>query len=363
MTTKRKYSKSISTTGVKFTRDVVNSHNCIFQEVDLENDIGNDAYIEFTENEEATGCSIFVQIKSGSSYTKPDGNYFFSADKDHFEYWSSHCLPVAIIIYNPINNQAVWCDITEYLTQHPMVIEDGPYTVNISAAQQFSNGTFKDFASHFMTYLDAYKYSSKLGSALQKFADRENLRNCFDGLTYLHTFQRQSITSWYYVISCYHNFRKHPLLLHLTAVISYLPGHEDIFWHKHNIINENTRKAALDLLKERFGREEIIAMLEIVKDGGGFARGAIGQCVYAIVCQIKNHEIILESILSDLDIGDETRYWGFLLLIYFTQFTGIEKCIELANKYKHSFSDEEISQMAKGMTEELEKNKRFYLIC
>jgi hypothetical protein len=104
-------------------------------------------------------------------------------------------------------------------------------------------------------------------------------------------------------------------------MIAYLPGHEDIFWHKHNYIEPQTRETALAFLTERFGREEIVTMLEIVTDGGGFTRGAIGQCVYAIIVHVRNRETILESILSDLDVDNEARYWALLLLIDFTQST------------------------------------------
>lgn len=347
--------------GVKFTRDVVDNHNSIFQEVSLENDIGNDAYIEFVKDEEATGCCIFVQIKSGDSYVKPNGNYIFKADKDHFEYWVSHSLPIGCIVYSPKNNQAVWYDVTEYLSQNPTVIESGPYTINIPASQKFCDETFNEFVDHFLKYLEPYKH--KLGVALQKFSDRNNHRICLDGMKYLFTFQRQNFVSWYYIITCYRNFRKHPILFQLTNMIAYLPGHEDIFWHKQNIIQEQTRKAALEFLNERFGRDEVLTMLEIVTDGGGFTRGAIGQSVYAIVRHVKNREAVLESILSDLDVDEHSRYWSLLLLIYFTQLTEkrVGKCIELISKYQHLFSDDETRLMVQGIREEIETRGNFHL--
>jgi hypothetical protein len=361
MTTKRKLSKSISTTGVKFARDVVNCHNCIFQEVALENDIGNDAYIEFIQDEQPTGCCIFVQIKSGDSYVKKNGNYLFKTDKDHFEYWASHPLPIAVIVYGPTDNHAVWYDITEYLTQHPKVIETGPYIVDIPSSQEFSNKTFKDFDSHFHSYLEPYKH--KFGVALQKFADRENIRNCQDGMKYLVTFQRQNIAGWYYIISCYRNYRRHPMLFYLTNIIAYLPGHEDVFWYKGNIIEEQTRKAALDFLIEIFGREEVAIMLEIVTGGGGFTRGAIGQSIFAIVQHVKNRDMVLEAILADSHNDNDVRYWALMLLVYFTQFaeSGIEKCIKLVIKYQNQITDDDTIIMVSGIREELELNKRFQL--
>ncbi len=73
MTTKRQQSRATARAGVNYVRDVVEGHNCIFQEIDVENDIGNDAYIELIEREEATGICVAVQIKSGPSYVSRDG--------------------------------------------------------------------------------------------------------------------------------------------------------------------------------------------------------------------------------------------------------------------------------------------------
>ncbi len=236
MTTKRKRSQATAIAGVKFVKDIVEGHNCIFQKIDQENDIGNDAYLEFIQDEQGTGFCIGIQIKSGNSYVTSKENFVLRADKNHFEYWHSHVLPIAAIIYSPTKNIAVWYDVTEYLSQHLNIIETGPYNIEIPSSQEFSSKTFDGFTSHFLRYLEPYKH--KLGVALEKFADISNLRNCLDGINYLFSFQRQNIASWYYVISCFQNFRQHPLLFQLISKLAYLPGHEDIFWHKENIIHD-----------------------------------------------------------------------------------------------------------------------------
>lgn len=361
MTTKRKRTQSISIAGVQFTREVVNSHNSIFQEVALENDIGNDAYVEFIQDEEATGCCVFVQIKSGNSYVKSDGNYILKSDKNHFEYWSSHALPIACIIYSPKNNQAAWYDVTEYLSHHPNVIENGPYTITVPSSQTFSTETFAKFKEHFLQYLEPYK--KRLGIALQKFSERNNHQNCMDGLKHLFTFQRHNFASWYYILSCYRNFRGHPILSYLTSMIGHLPAHGDILWHGGNYIKETTRNKALHFLSESFSKEEVLTMLEIVTDGGGFARGAIGQSIYAILLHVKNREDVLESIFTDVNVNDESRYWSLLLLVYFQQLSenGVDRCIALIDTYQHLFSDIELKSMAKGLKEELKAGRFFEL--
>ena len=296
MTTKRKQSKSTSQAGVRFVEGVVNEHNSIFQEIALENDIGNDAYIEFIKNEQATGCCIAAQIKSGDSYVTSDGNFFLRADKDHFEYWHSHVLPIAAIVYNPTKKVAAWCDVTEYLIQHVDRIETGPYNIEITSSQEFSSANFHIFTAHFLKYTKPYKY--KFSMALERFADISNAQNCLDGMKYLFSFQRNNTASWYYVINCFQNFRRHRLLFYLISMIAYLPGHGDIFWHKDNIINDHTCEVALRFLKERFGRIEILCMLEVLTDGGGFGRGALGPPIEAIVSQVRDRRSLLNPSLS-----------------------------------------------------------------
>lgn len=363
MTTKRKLSQSTSKTGVTFVKSIVNDHNSIFQEIALENDIGNDAYIEFIKNEQATGYCIASQIKSGDSYVTSNGNFVLKSDKDHFEYWNSHVLPIAAIIYSPTKKMAVWCYVTEYLLQHPGRIMAGPYNIEISASQVFSSETFPAFQEHFSIYGELFKY--KIGVALEKFADIDHPQYCLDGMKYLFSFQRDNNVTWYYVINCFQNFRKHRLLIYLISMIAHLPGHGDIFWHKDNVINEQTCEVGIRFLKKRFGRIEILCMLEVLTDGGGFGRGAVGPPVEAIVSQVKDREAILESIAFDASLAEDVRYWSLFLLVFYTQRrdSGIEECLKLIDKYQRQFrgADGETSDMVFGIREELVRYGKFHL--
>lgn len=365
MPTKHKQTLATSQMGVDFVRSVVKAANCLFQEVSLENDVGNDGYIEFVENEIAISFAIWVQIKTGNSYVKSDGNFVLKADKDHFEYWHAHIMPVAAIIYNPDTDVAVWLDITEYLNQNPNCIQTGPYNIAIPAGEIFSTKTFRQFTLHFLKYRS--KYGSNLGIALEKFTDRNNERSCWEGISYLFTFYRNQATSWYYLISCFQNFRQRKILFYLINLLAYLPGHPDIFWHRENQILPAIQKEALAFLKERFGRVEVLSMLEMVTDGGGFARGAIGQDVLAIILRLGHIEIILESLAFDQEVMEDARYWALLLLIYLTQEDdpGLGKCYGYIARFQGLFHNEEsdINEMVKGIRGELEDFGRFHLFC
>lgn len=99
MTTKRKTTKAICQEGINYLKTIVAKNSCIFQEIDLNNDVGNDAYIEFIVIEESTSFCIATQVMSGKSNRRKN-HYSLGADKDHFDYWYNHNLPICGIVYD-----------------------------------------------------------------------------------------------------------------------------------------------------------------------------------------------------------------------------------------------------------------------
>ena len=86
--------------GVFHVGKVTHSCNCIFNQIHQENDIGNDAFIEFIVSE-ALLAPIFAQIKSGTSYVH-DGRFIFppmgnSCDQATIKRMITKALPKRII--------------------------------------------------------------------------------------------------------------------------------------------------------------------------------------------------------------------------------------------------------------------------
>ena len=334
---KRKISKAIERQGVNYVRGVVESRNSTFNEIAFGNDIGNDAYIEFIFGEEATGCCIGVQIKSGKSYISNDQKiYYLRADKDHFEYWKSHILPIAGIVFNPLEEKAVWCDITEYLENNSEVIEKGPYQIPISADNELSKNTFHDFVKHFLKYQEKYKKGDNFGRSLEYFADVKDIQKCFEGIKSLFFYHRNRKATWYYFITSFSNIKNEFLRTRLAICLAHIPGHPDILWHKNNIINQDTVKYALSLIKEIFGRSEVELLLELV-DEQSFGRGAIGEDIHAIIDALPNRKSILKSIAFDEHINEKIRFNSLILLVYYTQINYPHRCIQFISSYLRKF--------------------------
>ena len=331
-------------------RALVERHNSTFQEIDLHNDLGNDAYVEFVVEENATGCCVALQIKSGTSYRSGPNRYAFQADRDHFEYWSSHTLPVLAVIFDPDTQGAVWVDITEYLRQHPSVLANGPYS--LSADQDFSDSSFGEFRRHCLQYRDQYSRKSNFGTALESFSMREDVERCFDGLRALVTYHRQQAATWYYLISCLANYREHPVLRPLIAHLCHIPGHGDIFWSKGNLIDEQVRRSALRFMRERLDRRDALTMLSAIDDAG-IDRGTMGQCVHALVDTMSETTEIMESIAVDQSYDERIRHSAILFAASAAQLRSVEYALSVLERIASAVQDDELAEVVAWLAQEL----------
>lgn len=339
MTTKRKCSQATSRDGINFVRGLVERQNSTFQEIDLHNDLGNDAYVEFVVEENATGCCVALQIKSGVSYRTGTDRYAFQADRNHFEYWASHTLPVLAVIFDPEREKAVWADITDHLRSSPSSVTEGPFT--IYADREFSPSTFSEFRDHCLRYREQYSREPNFGRALESFSVRQDVERCFDGLGALFAYHRHQLATWYYLISCISNYREHPILRPLVNRLSHIPGHGDIFWSKRNTIDEEVRRGALLMMKERFDRRDALTLLSVIDDAG-VDRGTIGQCVHALVDTMADPISVMESIVIDRGQDDRVRHSAMLFAVSAAQSQATSAALTVIDRIRPSISDGEL---------------------
>ncbi|HAN93289.1 MAG TPA: hypothetical protein DCQ33_14595 [Nitrospira sp.] len=338
VTTQKKVTSATARNGVNFIRDIVERANCTFQEIDQHNDLGNDAYIEFVCAEEATGCCIAIQVKSGESYVKADGSLILKADRAHFEYWKSHSLPICGIVHDPTRSLAAWCDITGYLKSNPHIIDDGPYQIPVADAQLFNDTTFETFREHFLKYKIEYSNNAHYGSSLERFTPFFDIETRIDALSALFSFHRDRPSTWCYVASLLRSIEDPRLLRVLVRALEFIPGHGDIFWSARNNINEATRLSARMFMEVIFGREEAVKLLSVV-DEYGFERGKIGQSVHAIISIIRNIVPMLNDIAFDENISVDIRYTALWLFIYYTQELSVQTCLDTIREFRRKVSD------------------------
>lgn len=353
MTTKRPSSSGTALTGVHHVAKVTESCNCIFHQIHQENDIGNDAFIEFILSEEPIGCMITAQIKSGSSYIH-EGRFILPADERHFNYWRDQPLPVCGFVYDPSSDTARWVDITAHVNDKP-----SQFRIELPAENIYDLEHFGAFRDHFLSCRKQFSEFANFGRSLTHFSHLEDSPRCEAGIRALFSFHRSRLEAWYYLISTINNFRGHPLLPLLVATLSYVPGHMDILWvPDENVIPEPISSEAESMLKRMLSRESFLTLLSVVMEGG-FERGTIGQCVASIVVLAPNRRAFLASIALDSEVPEPTRYWALLLLILYEQRRDREYCTRIAEKVAPSFTGEDHQECARGLLETLRTHGQF----
>lgn len=351
MSTKRRRSAGTASQGIHYVGAIATGGNCVFQKVDEENDQGNDAYIEFISDEVATSLFCWVQVKSGPSYRRPDG-YAFTADKEHFEYWSRFPVPVVGIVYDPDAKSAVWVNVSDYLRSHPDVLENGPYTINIPGVNEFNAATFESFKQQIAAASSSSDWS--FGQSLEFFADTDHQQRCVVGMSSLFANHRNRKATWFYLIHCFAAM-KGPAVARLAFLLSHLPGHPHIFWHGGNIIAQEMEKYGKELLATTFGREEVLKLIGLV-DAHGFMAGPIGYTVSTIIFLVREAQSILESIAFDDALDEEQRGIAVFLLIHYAQFHSVEFCCDTIDRYVAKFSMSGDCELLQAMKETLRRD-------
>jgi Domain of unknown function (DUF4365) len=92
-------------------------------------DWGIDAHVEVIEESKLTGRLLALQIKSGASYFKKKGkNFVYYGDPRHLKYWTTHSLPVVIVLHNPETGLTVWQKVERHLVS---VHDSGKWSIEI----------------------------------------------------------------------------------------------------------------------------------------------------------------------------------------------------------------------------------------
>ena len=104
--------------GVNTARLFFEHHECRFLEVDQQQDIGKDAYVDLVDGERISPLCVALQVKAGLSYRTAKGEYVIPLDA-HADLWRRSTVPVFGIVHDPEDNKLRWVDLTGYLRAHP----------------------------------------------------------------------------------------------------------------------------------------------------------------------------------------------------------------------------------------------------
>lgn len=333
----RNPNRVIELEGENYVRGIVQSFNCIFQVIEGRNDQGNDAYIEFVVDNQATNFGIFVQIKSGISY-KDNTGYKIPTDIHHLQYWSKALYPMLGIVYDPELQQAFWVDIKEYITKNMQVLGQKSHAIRVSTLQPFSKASFEVIQSRFIEKIQEFKTIQNFGQSLDYFADTENSNTCYEGFKSLYANHRDKRSTWFYILSAFANIKEEGIRRNILGVLSNYLDNPYIFWHADNLHllpSPDMQKQIKSIVNETFGRDAIMLSLQYLKDG--ISAGSFSYLVYRIIDQVDKAHLFLKEIAFEAEINSDDRNHIFWLYLHTAKHHSVEETLHTADEYLKLF--------------------------
>lgn len=343
-----KYNKKIGSgkLGINLIKSFVDENECYFHEILQENDVGIDAFIEFTKDGENDGRCIAVQIKNGNSYFNATKSNCNIPINNHQEYWENHSLDVYGIVCDYDNKIAYWISISDYLKKHKKSINDHKIN-NISfPIMQINKLNRETFSSIFkrlvygdlpqLNFEETYKLSHSSYLCEKKIA--------LDLFMYKYV---DKFETWNRFFEMFNYEKEISLLSIMVGFMSYVSGNPDLFGDLSYSIE--TKEYAKEYIKN-FNKQSIIKMLKIVSECD-FSRGSIGQCVERVINIIPNNKNILLDIIKNCKI-QECRNNAFIILCYYD--------LNLAFK-ERNYIENELGKFAKNIFRNIEQFGEFEL--
>lgn len=132
----------ISRIGIHGVATIIHKLGWLFREQPI-SDYGIDAHIEQIINGKPTGRLLAAQIKCGHSWFEEiDKNgYVYRGDLKHLDYWSSHSLPVIIVLFDQDKNQAFWVPVENSRIK----TQSSGWKITVSFNNTIDNNTITDF--------------------------------------------------------------------------------------------------------------------------------------------------------------------------------------------------------------------------
>jgi len=305
--------------GVNLIKSFADENDCYFHEIVQENDVGIDAFIEFTKDSENTGRCIAVQIKNGNSFFNKDKSICKIPIDNHYKYWENHSLDVYGIVCDYDRKLAFWVSITDYLKDYKEDIETGKLKNITFPTMKINELNSKTFATIFkmLIYgmLPVLSFEQIIELSQTKFIEEKNL-----SIVLLMRKYADNIKSWDKCFDMLEKEHDENLLISIIEYLSYVPYHPDLWGDLEYC--DATKEYAKNLIKT-IDKKTIIKMINLISEEG-VARGTIGQSIESIISILPDNKNTLIQIIDeyrDNDIGIR----AFLILAYYDTDLILEK--------------------------------------
>lgn len=296
--------------GVNLIKSFIDENECYFHEILQENDVGIDAFIEFTKDGQNNGRCIAVQIKTGNSFFNVDKSVCNIPIDNHYHYWKNHSLQVYGIVCDYEVKKAFWTSITDFIEKNSKNIEEGRIKAISFPVMKINELDSRTFGSIFKPtiygLLPQITFCECLALSNSVFFEEKLLSIDLLLKTYV-----DDKRSWDRCSAMLNEETNTNLLSRIIYYFSYIPHHPDLWGDL--AYSEETKQYATTLIR-KIDKTTLIKILSLTE--AGIERGTIGQCVESLISLLPNIREVLVEIIEN----DHTSYIGlnaFLILSYY----------------------------------------------
>jgi hypothetical protein len=284
------------------------SRKWVFQPIDGGRDFGKDGYVEISESGSPTGEIFAVQAKGGASW-RAAGGHRIPVGK-HRRIWRDSTVPVVGIIHD---EGLRWVNLTNALREDPECS-----SVFVSDAARL------DAAGQGDALLTSVHSSVRPGLPLELGSSsvddqRTAVWDCF-------ALARQRADALVALRRSFLAMDDHASR-EAAVVLSFCTPHPDMFWTQDNWLPLAIQQAVCDSM--RWSVQEAWSLLALIgPEGGGFARGTFGQCIYMLLVQHPDCVDLMRQTAAAAASKDPENlafFWAVLLLLHLSDRGGPEE--------------------------------------
>lgn len=308
--------------GVNLLRSITDENQCYFHEILQENDVGIDAFIEFTRDGQNDGRCIAVQIKTGNSFFNVDKSVCKIPIGGHYKYWKNHSLQVYGIVCDYDQKVAFWVSITDFISQNDEDIKSGKIHNITFPVMEINRLTSSTFGTIFKPLVYGNLPQLSLEEALRLSRSDFLIEKELSVTLLLNTYADQK-QSWDRCLCMFNEETNEDLLKRIVYYFSYVSYNPDLWGRlEYSVKTKEYIKSRI----QSFDKNLIIKMLSLTEDG--IERGKTGQCVESLISIIPHNKKLLIEIIESFN----SHYIGLnalmILSYYDPQFVA-----ERANHY------------------------------
>ena len=264
-TTRPSTSRITSRDGVNAAHSFFEHHGCRFQEIDQQQDIGKDAYVDLADKAGITPLCVALQIKAGASYRIGKGDYAIPVG-NHADLWRRSTVPVFAIVHDQEDDQLRWVDLTGYLRAHP---EQNGGSVPVNGRNTLNEVTLDGSFTNAIRAYNARGTTDLFNDLLSP--ERFQTPAVYDAWALSRSEPKYLLLLRRFILDL-----QPEALCRAIWLLSHVGSHPNILWTKDNWIKPEAEELLLPSF--RWSPEELAHMLSAVPHED-YGRGTLGECL------------------------------------------------------------------------------------